>query len=463
MKKFNSRRNFLKQCSLLSAAGLAGYSSLGSLSLSAMAAKTQIRPTGFRALVCLYLVGGNDTNILIPNSDDTYNQYMQVRSNLALSRESILPIVSPNNTSETNFGIHPNAPGIQRLYNSGNLTFLTNVGALKKPTNKVQFNRRELLPPKLFSHITQKDFIRAGTVFDNGEKVSGWAGRIADLYDDPIQSSLMNFSFGGNNLWQQGFKTLPFSLSGSGVAPTFSYDIDSFGRIKQRGELLKRLNDANYDHLFVKQYAKTQGSSLKQSDFVREALKEQEQIISTQFPNSRLGTNLSNVIRVINARKALNTPDQQIFFINVNGYDQHDGLLTRHAISMTELSEALEAFYNSSVELGLENNITTFTNSDFGRTLGSNGNGSDHGWGGHQIIMGGAVKGGEIYGSHPQFNESDPQYLPDRGILIPTSSHDQMSATLAKWFGEFSDSQLRDLFPNLNNFSNLDLGFLNIP
>lgn len=199
--------------------------------------------------------------------------------------------------------------------------------------------------------------------------------------------------------------------------------------------------------------------SLSLSRRLREGSSQQEIELTTEFPGTRLGTNLRNVARLINARNGLEMP-QQTFYVDAGGWDHHDSLLNRHRDNLQELSDALAAFYAATEEMGLEDQVVTFTNSEFGRTLIPNSTGSDHAWGGTQIVMGGRVTGGKVYGSFPEFTEDDPQYISSRGTLVPTLSMDQVSSTIAKWFGDFSDSELKELFPNLVEFDSTDLGFI---
>ncbi len=448
-KYARSRRKFLQQCALFTAYGAASsYSGIGSMVLPAMAAN---RPTGYRALVSLYQTGGNDLNMLVPNSDEGYQGYQSVRSNMAINRDQLLPITSGQGATQKQFGLHPELVGVKRLYDSGKLAFIANVGALKQPTTRASFEARDNLPPKLFSHITQKDFVRAGLPFE-GERMTGWAGRVADFFnDDSGGRAPLGISFSGNNLWQRGINATPYSFVGSGVRRTFHYDAGS-----NRRAAFDRINQLDYQHMFAQQFADTMRNSMSLSDFMREGAGAREIELTTSFASDKVSQQLRNVANLINARNGLEMR-QQIFYVNIAGYDQHQNLLSRHQTSMRELSAALESFNTALEEMGLAEQVLTFTNCDFGRTLGSNGSGSDHAWGGNHLVMGGGITGKRVYGRYPDFTLDDPQYLDGRGVLVPEIAQDQMSASFARWFGGFTDSELLDLFPNLANFNELDL------
>ncbi len=452
-----NRRAFLKNCALLSAAGYAsGLSTLGGLGMSAQAAT---RPSEYRAMVCIYLTGGNDHNMLVPNDSDWYENYAELRGSLAIDRDDQIDLSSTHNPNQQQFGLHPACGAMKTLYDDEKLAFVANIGALIEPTTREDFqNRLVRLPPKLFSHLSQKDFVRVGLPF-NGEKVSGWAGRVADLYRDTATTPL-NLSFVGDNVWQRGEFTSGYSISGGGIPRIIGYrPTIGFDQEDARRAALDQMNQLSQDHLLVREYGRKIHESLSLSRGLRDGLEVQEIELSTSFPSTRLGQNLKNVAKLINARNGLSMP-QQVFYVDSGGWDHHDNLLSRHTTNLQELSDALSAFYAATEEMGLENQIVTFTNSEFGRTLDPNSSGSDHAWGGTQIVMGGQVDGGKVYGQFPELAEDDPQFVEFRGTLVPSIATDQMSSTIAKWFGDFSDSELKEIFPNLLNFDSTDLGFI---
>jgi len=463
MKKTNqSRRDFLTQCALFSAAGFTSpFAAIGAQSLTAAAARAINPPTEYRAMVNIFLAGGNDTNLLVPNDNAGYSLYDQVRTSVALPRNSLLPITSNTTGSVEQFGIHPSASGMQTLYNEGNLGFIANSGALFEPTTAAEYNNRrnvnKRLPPNLFSHNSQQDFVRACLPYE-GERLTGWGGRIADMFKASGSTAPLNLSFSGDNIWQRGSNTLAYGLGRDGVRRLDYYRDDSNATRASRKAALAQMNQLANDHLLTQEYGRIVQNSLQLSDNLREGAQIQEIDLQTVFPDTRAGGLLNSVARLINARNGLQMP-QQNFYVVLGGWDQHSQLLNRHASTLGQLDGALLAFYRSLEEMGLQNQVTTFTNTDFGRTLTSNGDGSDHAWGGHQIIMGGAIDGGKVYGTYPRLTPDDPQFVERRGALVPSTSMDVISATIAKWFGEFTDSQLLDIFPNLANYNVRDLGF----
>ncbi|GAA6137716.1 DUF1501 domain-containing protein [Arenicella sp. 4NH20-0111] len=451
-----NRRSFLKQCALTSAAGYTGAAAtLGGLSMTANAAG---RPNEYRAMVCVYLTGGNDLNMLVPNDSGRYQTYSDLRGPLAIANDEQLTISSGIGADQQSYGLHPACGAIKTLYENEKLAFVANVGALLEPTTSSNFSNREVrLPPKLFSHLSQKDFVRIGLPF-NGEKVSGWAGRIADLYNDG--RTPLNLSLVGDNVWQRGNITNAYALAGGGIPRVVGYRPEiGFDQEDARRVALDEMNQLSHENLLVRAYGKRMHDSLSLSRNLREGSQEQLIELTTPFPSTRLGQSLRNVARLINARQGLGMP-QQTFYVNSAGWDHHDNLLFRHRDNLQELSDALSAFYAATEEMGLADQVVSFTNSDFGRTLVPNSNGSDHAWGGTQLVMGGKVDGGQVFGEFPEFSADDPQYIDFRGTLVPTISTDQMSATIAKWFGDFSTSEVNELFPNLMEFDTSDLGFM---
>lgn len=474
--KLTSRRNFLKRCAIAHAAGYTGaFSALGGLSLTAQAQSASIaRPTEYRAMVCIYLTGGNDLNMLIPTDDTRYNQYAGIRGDLAIERassdstdEAFIPISS----NGTDYGLHPScgaesddagSGGIKKLYDQDKLAFIANTGALIQPTTYAQYSSRDgnsvPLPPSLFNHLIQKDFVRAGKELST----DGWAGRIADYYDGQDTDSPLNLSFTGDNVWQRGIATSTYGTRGASISPLYGYRNEGGGNAEAvRRNALDRMNRLPQSHTITKEVARIVDESFELSDSLRSALATADTDLQTEFPNTDMGARLENVAKLIKARSSLGMP-QQTFYVDSPGWDMHDDLISEHASNLEELSAAMAAFYSATIELGLENNIVTFTNSDFGRTLDPNSTGSDHAWGGSQIVMGGKVAGGQVYGDFPYManGNSETQFIEFRGSLIPSISTDQVSSTIAKWFGDFSNNTLEELFPNLHNFNSYDLGFI---
>jgi uncharacterized protein (DUF1501 family) len=448
-----SRRRFLSGCAALCAGGSGLLPTLTGLRL----AHALTPPAGdYKALVCVFLFGGNDAfNMLVPRENEFYNLYNGSRQTLAIARDSLLPI-NADSQAYNAFGLHPQLTNLQSLYNDGRLAFLANVGALVEPVTRSQYlARTRQLPPQLFSHNDQQNFVQS---LQSHATRNGWAGRAADALAgvNANQNLSMNISLSGSNLWQSGAVALPYSVNPGGVV-SFSYTNRSSmdPREAQRVQAFENLLAQSQDHLFARVHAGLQKNAWDLADEVGAALTGVQ--VNTVFPQGRLAQSLQMTARMIAARNNLGV-SRQTFFIGIGDYDTHGNQLPRHSALMAELDGALKAFYDATVELGVADQVTTFTASDFGRTLTSNGDGTDHAWGGHQIILGGAVKGGDIYGTMPSLAIGSNDDIGE-GRIIPTVSMDQHGATLAKWFG-LPESNFEDVFPNLSNFDMADLGFM---
>jgi uncharacterized protein (DUF1501 family) len=445
-----NRRRFLARSLSATVGATTLYASLGSLRL--MQAMAAAPAADYRALVCVFLYGGNDSfNMLVPAGASAWAQYAESRRNLAIAHEQLLPLAA--GTGE--FGLHPAMGAAQRLFDDGRLAFVANVGALVEPVSKDGWEAQSAaLPPRLFSHNDQQAFVqRLGGA---GAATSGWAGRMADLLLDAAAPLAMNVSLAGSNQWQIGGATMPFSLSPAGVQGIPYIDAASAKPlVSARSAVFEGLLADPGAHLFAQEFAAVQRRAMDTAAFVGEALAGQAPL-ATAFPASGLGASLAMVARMIQARRALGL-DRQVFFVALGGWDTHGDQLAQHAALLTELSEGLAAFDAATSELGVDAQVTTFTASDFGRTLTSNGDGSDHGWGGNQIVMGGALRGGTIVGDYPELligGEADA----GRGRMIPGTAMDTLAATLARWYGGFGESTIHELLPNLRNFGTPDLG-----
>lgn len=441
----SSRRQFLRGC-LGAATGSAG--------LWAMQARLQLAlaqtPPGddYKALVCVFLFGGNDSyNMIAPHSASEYDVYKSVRNDLAIAREDLLPLQTDD---PVQYGLHPSMAAARPLFENGRLAVMANTGALIEPVTKADYqNNRVRLPPQLFSHNDQQNFVQSLL----GSAESGWAGRAADIMQsmNTNQRLSMNISLNGNNIWQSGDEVVPYSVSGAGV-DTFNH----FDENAQRAEVFRTLMNNADSHLFEREYARVQQRAWDLSGDLISALGEQEEL-TTAFPDSQLGTDMGMVARMISAREALDVK-RQVFFVGLGGFDTHGDQNNRQPALFEQLSDALAAFDTAMDELGMADQVTAFTMSDFGRTLTSNGDGTDHGWGGHQLVTGGAVRGGQILGTLPDLNlDSDDDI--GEGRLIPTTAIDQYAATLAGWFG-LPGADYGSVFPNLGNFDSHDLGFM---
>ena len=432
---------------------------------------------GFKALVCVFLAGGNDCNsTIIPVSAADYDRYASDRGNLALPKDDILEIMPKTYSDGVDYGLHPNLSPLKTLFEKEKVAILANVGTLVAPTTREQYlNKSVEVPAQLFSHSDQS--VQWQSSISNQPFTTGWGGRVADLLDTLNQNAQvsMSISLAGTNSFQVGTETVQYavdtegSFSFSGYGNNYSNALNDDGTFKNNnaGKRLKaflQVMDLEPANLMQQAFAGKVSRAYENDLLLTEALDGVD--LNTPFPESRAGDQLKMVAQLIAAHEALNQ-ERQIFFVEVKGYDTHADQVSAHGELMTELGEALKAFYDATVEIGEEDSVTTFTSSDFGRTYTPNGGaetaGADHAWGAHQFIMGGCVKGGEIYGEFPELAVDGPDDVNgDRGRWIPTTSVDQYAATLAKWLG-VTDAQMDAVFPNLYRFDDRDLGFMGAP
>ena len=450
-----NRRNFIKSL-LGSSVGISSASAaLSSISLMNSAlAQSNNRFEDYKALVCVFLHGGNDSfNMLIPSDNIDYQNYQNVRQNLAIPQSDLLNI-TPSSAMPYNLAMPNFMAPIQQLFNQGNLAFMANTGPLLQAVTKSQAQQNSsLLPPQLFSHNDQQKHWQ--TSWPEQSSLSGWAGRMADLIMDTSNPLSMNLSVDGSNILQTGSNSLPYSLDASGVEtfaalnPNEEWNLDRVSAFNQLMSAEKHILGQAHNAI----YNRAQSNI----DLVANAINSAEQA-TIIYPENDLADQLKMVATLASSQQLLGQP-RQVFFVGMGGFDTHDNQTTDQPMLLQNLSNALFAFNADLQARGLADNITTFTMSDFGRTLTSNGDGTDHGWGGHQIIMGGAVKGGDIYGAMPEdFTLGSADDFGD-GRIIPTTSVDQYAATLAKWFG-LSVNEINAVFPNLSRFDSSDLGFM---
>ena len=453
-----SRRKFLS----VAGGALAGSTLLGGLGRFGVASAAST--SGYKALVCLYLNGGNDAfNWLVPTSASAYATYAASRSNLALSSSSLLALNGTASDGNT-YGIHPSCPELRTFFNNGHAAFVCNVGTLIQPTTVAQAQTGSVpLPPQLFSHLDQST--EWMTAYPQSQNRYGWAGRIADLLAaQGVTSNLaVNIVVGGTNYWQNGQATNPYTLGISG-APTTSIFADPYYRSGARAKMAKALltmaeSDSN---LMVAQHAAIWQNAINKVTLINSALTAAGDF-TTVFPGPasagndwNLSQQLHEVGRVIKAQTEIGDA-RQIFFVELGGFDTHDGELATQSQLLGYVSQYLNVFWEAMNEIGQQNNVTVFTMSDFGRTLQPNNDGADHGWGSHHLVLGGAVQGG-YYGQMPSLVLGGANDF-GQGRMVPTTSCDQFAATLASWFG-LSSSDLATVFPNLANFSTSKLGFM---
>jgi uncharacterized protein (DUF1501 family) len=413
-------------------------------------------PTDYRALVCIFLFGGNDSNnMIVPNDTAGYQNYAALRANLALPQNTLLPIVAK--TGSVSLGLHPQLPGLQGLFGSGQLAFLANVGTLAQPITQAQYlHGGATLPVNLFSHSDQQGQMQTANF--SGFSASGWAGRAADKLQSLNAGAAYPpiTSVAGGAIMCVGNQTVPFVLSPGSAPGLQGYN----GSSSQNARLVSFQQLLTFDSglSLVQDASGVMSQSLQQSAVLASVLKGLP-VLQTQFPSTGIGRQLKQVAQIIQARSALGL-QRQIFFCSLGGFDTHSDQLDTQQSLFTQLDPAISAFYNSTVELGVPQQVTSFTLSDFSRTFqpGSNG-GTDHAWGGNHFIVGGAVQGGDVYGQFPEFALGGPNDAGNNGRWIPTTSVDQYGATLAKWFG-VQDADLPSVFPNIANFTTQTFGFL---
>ena len=447
----HTRRDFMRLacCSAATASIVSGLSKFGLV--SALAQGT----TDYKALVCIFLFGGNDSNNLIIPLGSSYTNYQTIRANLAIAQGSLLPLQIGG---AANFGFHPNVPELQGLFNTQkNLAVLANVGTLVQPTTQAQYKKYQNLPSNLFSHSDQQD--QWQTTQLNGLADAGWAGKIADKINPTFNSGALFppvLSVAGNAIFGTGDSTRPFTMS-PGSAPGLQ-GFDSSAAGQARFLATQQLLTLDTGISLVQASSAVTNQSVQQGVVLSSALKAIAPI-QTVFPKSGLASQLKQVAQVIAARSSLGVT-RQIFFCSLGGFDTHSDQIATQVSLNQQLSQAMSAFYSATTELGVASNVTTFTLSEFSRTFqpGSNG-GTDHAWGGHQVVLGGAVQGNQIYGTMPTLALGGPDDTGNNGRWIPTTSVDQYAATMAKWFG-VSDTDMPSIFPNLANFTTANLGFL---
>lgn len=450
----------------------------------------------YKALVCVYMAGGNDYgNTLIPVDTEGYEQYLAIRgpkgsaagiaiASTALGPTKLAPKSPPVDLqgAKREYALHPSMKGLKELFDSGQMAVQLNVGPLIVPLSRTEYEKRtKTRPPQLQSHDDQT------SLWQSPDKVLpkfGWGGKTNSLMQDAGVNSTAGNLFTCISVSPRGSVLLsgtkvkyavdrkrgaiaitatdkPFGLPEVGKA--------LLGTNGSNGLLTQTINDG---HKLENEYNKVTLRALTAQTKVKDALEDPALVASFNalgltFPTDDLGQQLKMVARLIHGRSKLGlTTGRQIFFVDIGGFDMHANILASHPAKLGSVSEAMTAFYKATEAMKMENNITSFTASDFGRALAYNGSGTDHGWGSHHFVVGGAVKGKKFYGTPPPINvaglktsldgKSGP-YRPEcewhfsDGRLIPTTSVDQYAATLAKWFG-VTDAEMPTIFPNINNF-----------
>lgn len=448
-----ARRDFLRRASQLSA--LAG--SPFALNLMAAGAASAQTAGDHKALVCIFLAGGNDqSNTVVPRSGPGYTSYQAARPSLALPAANLLAL-SPTGYAGNPLGLHPSLSAIHPIFNAGRVALMANVGTLAAPITRAQWNGGRTsvpVPLQLFSHSDQQGAWQTG--LPDRVSQTGWQGRMGDLLAsvyNPGSAVSIAMSVAGNNLMQAGNSTIQYQLTTGGAVRVAA--LNGLYGSAAGANAVRRLMSETRSHLLENELNRISGRAIATETVVSNALSGVS--AGATFPDTGLGRQLQMVARMIAARSALGQR-RQMFFVQQGGYDFHDNLLTDQGNRLRELGDAMAAFYQATVALGVANQVTTFTASDFGRALQHNGRGSDHGWGSHHFVMGGAVQGNRVYGQFPTVAINGPEDA-GQGRLIPTTSVDEYAATLARWLG-VSVSNLPLVLPNIGRFASRDIGFM---
>ena len=444
------RRSFLRTAALAAAGNAAGLRSFGAWNALAESAAVD-----YKALVCIFLLGGNDANnMIIPFDTRGYQNYNALRGSLALPQNQLLQLATM-----PNFALHPQMSSLRPLINQGSAAIMANVGTLVKPVTRAEYLAGASTPDLLFSHSDQQnEWQDAG---NSAGVTSGWAGRVADQLSgtaNPGSPIPMITSLGGGSLFCDGATSTPFTLTPGNRAVMDQNCYEGTGVCASRRNAAQSILALNSGVSLVQADSAMTSNAYKYYDTLEGAL-QSAPAITTTFPTGNgLAAQLQQVARLMQTRNALGIT-RQIFFCTLGSFDTHFDQTALQSVLLRQLGDAMASFYQATAEIGLANNVTTFTMSEFNRALQPNtASGSDHAWGSHHLVMGGAVKGGKMYGSFPTLALGGPDDSGANGRWIPSTSSTQYAATLAKWFG-VNPTQMSSIFPTLSSFSHSDLGF----
>ena len=461
----HSRRAFLRRSGQLA---LTGTALPFALNLAAMGEAAAFDATDYKALVCVFFYGGNDyANTVVTYDDPSYNAYSTIRGGgagqtaggIALAKADLVATLLNPTTALAGgkqYALHPAMTGLSGLFNSGQAAVQLNVGPLVVPLTRAQYTSSDRktypLPPKLFSHNDQQSIWQSSS--PEGSTI-GWGGNIGDLALSSNSTSLFTcINVTGNAVFLSGDSALSYQVSSGGGAVAINGVKNNVYGSSAVKNAMAALVQQSRNHTLENEYNKVTTRAIGAEAQVTSGLA--GVTLATAFPTGNsLADQLKTVARLIGARNALGTR-RQVFMVSIGGFDLHDNLIAQHPGVLGKVSDALSAFYKATAELGVANKVTAFTASDFGRTLASNGDGSDHGWGSHHLVVGGAVKGKALYGTPPPVSvgntaAASDQWHVGQGRLLPSTSVDQYAATLAKWFG-VADSELTGILPNISRF-----------
>ncbi len=469
-----SRRHFMSGAGALGFAG-----SMGALSGLGASKAWAANTSGYKAMVCIFLKGGMDhADTVLPYDQPSYNQLASVRDGLfgtynatsgasTRNRANLLKLNAQNASSFAGqeFALPPELSPMHQMFEDGDLAVVGNVGPLIEPTTRAQMeNNTALVPKRLFSHNDQQStWMSLGT---EGQRF-GWGGRFLDaaLASSPsADAQFAAITSGSNDVFLSGDRARPFRVANGGAPEAVLVSNRNYlGYSSEDDEARRRIRaflgmqNIGDNNIFAQDMRNANGEGIATSDRLLEA-RENSTPITADFPANSLGGQLKSVAETIQIQQFLNSP-RQIFYCTTGGFDTHNNQANSIGGLHTGLAGGIAAFKAAMQEIGEWNNVLVFTMSDFGRTMIDNGDGTDHGWGGHHFVAGGSVVGKNIYGSIPTPDIDGENYTKSRGRMIPTTSVDQYAATLGKWFG-LSGSELDAVLPSLGNFNSRDLGFL---
>lgn len=471
---------YISRRSLLTRMGALGFASgVGAISGATAGKSWASSNTNYKALVCIFLKGGMDhADTVLPYDAPSYDQLASARQDMFSAyransgsssrfRENILKLNPTDNgmLSGRELGLPRELSQLHSMFEEGDLAILGNVGPLVEPTNRRQIEAgTAVLPSRLFSHNDQQSTWMSLGV--EGQQ-RGWGGLFADsvLAASPnADPSFISISATSNDVFLSGNQAQPFRITSNGATlPALSTREGFLGRTVDDDEARRRIRDHlartgfNDRNLFAQDLRNATGRALASSERLL-AARENATPFTATFEDDNFGNQLKSVAETIKIQSSLNVP-RQIFYVGSGPFDTHTNQSNIIGTPHAQLSSAIAAFRSAMQEIGQWNNVAVFTMSDFGRTLVSNGNGTDHGWGGHHLIAGGQVNGNRLYGEFPEATPTSANYTTLRGRMIPTTSVEQYAATLGRWFG-LSSGELRAALPNLGNFDQPDLGFL---
>ena len=452
----HQRREFLRRSSALGIAGSAAPWALSLAGIGEAAAATL--PGDYKALVCVFLYGGNDYgNTLVPYDQASYNAYASIRQSLATARDSLAATALTPRVALADgrqMALAPQLSKLKSVFDDGKLGVLLNVGTLVQPTTLAQYKAGVQLPPKLFSHNDQQSVWQASS--PEGA-TSGWGGRMGDQFLSANGTATFTCTnVAGNAVFMSGKQAVQYQVSPSGAVAINGVTKPLYGSQACADALRSLITATDRSHWMEQELNRVVSRSVAAQSIVAGALGSLAPLATVFDSSNSLATQLQLVARMIAARSSLGV-SRQVFFVSLGGFDMHDFLVAQHPGQLALIDDALSSFYKATVELGVADQVTAFTASDFGRTLTSNGDGSDHGWGSHHFVVGGAVKGGRFWGSLPSVSVAADDQV-GQGRLLPTSAVDQLAATLATWMG-VSASELPRVLPQISNYTQRDLGF----